>query len=97
MVKNKIIGLILFLFFLLFSASVFDQQEATASGLFSPRYQGSDQPRQDTKKPQTDYMSRIAGRNTDPLGLKENPALDKLMQQPSIKWAIRSAKRHILN
>ena len=95
MVKNKIYGLILFLFFLLFTTSVFDHQEAAAFSLFSSR--GSDQPQQDTKKPQTDYMSRIVRRNTDPLGLKENPALEKILKQPSIKWAIRSAKRHILN
>ena len=48
------------------------------------------------KKPRNDYMSRFLLRDTKPLGLKENPTLKKYMSQPSIKWVIRSAKKHIL-
>lgn len=42
-------------------------------------------------------MSALLQRNTDPLGLKEDQALQELLNQASIKWAIRSGKRHILN
>lgn len=49
------------------------------------------------QKPKSDYMSQILGRNTKPLGLKEDLALRKLLRQPAIRWAIRSGQRHILN
>jgi len=49
------------------------------------------------KKPKSDYMSSILGRNTKPLGLKEDLAVRKLLQQPAIKWAVRAGQRHILN
>jgi len=49
------------------------------------------------KKPKYDYMSTFLSRNTNPLGLKEDPELEKLMKQPCIKWAIRAGKKHILD
>jgi len=49
------------------------------------------------RKPKSDYMSQILGRNTKPLGLKEDLALRRLLRQPAIKWAIRAGQRHILN
>jgi hypothetical protein len=52
---------------------------------------------QTTKKPKYDYMSTFLSRDTEPLGLKENIALKRFLEQPSIKWAIRSGKKHILN
>ncbi|MEE9500981.1 MAG: hypothetical protein V3V48_02820 [Candidatus Aminicenantaceae bacterium] len=52
---------------------------------------------QTSKKPKYDYMSTFLSRNTEPLGLKENIALKRFLEQPSIKWAIRSGKKHILN
>jgi hypothetical protein len=42
-------------------------------------------------------MSTFLSRDTNPLGLKENLALKKLLEQSSIRWAIRSSRRHILN
>lgn len=57
----------------------------------------SGQDAQDTKKQKYDYMSTFLSRDTNPLGLKENVALKKLLGQSSIKWAIRSSRRHILN
>jgi hypothetical protein len=42
-------------------------------------------------------MSSILGRNTKPLGLKEDLALRRLLRQPAIKWAIRSGQRHVLD
>lgn len=56
-----------------------------------------DQDTQDTKKQKYDYMSTFLSRDTNPLGLKENVALKKLLDQSSIRWAIRSSRRHILN
>jgi hypothetical protein len=62
------------------------------SALNSP--QASSKPQ--VKKPRYDYMSNLLRRDTKPLGLTENPTLKKYMSQPSIKWVIRSAKKHIL-
>lgn len=56
-----------------------------------------DQETQDTKEQKYDYMSTFLSRDTNPLGLKENIALKKLLDQSSIRWAIRSSRRHILN
>jgi hypothetical protein len=57
----------------------------------------SEETSQSTQKEKFDYMSSILSRNTQPLGLKENVSLRKLLNQPSIKWAMRSGGRHILN
>ncbi len=50
-----------------------------------------------TRKPPTDYMDTFLSRNTRALGLRENKVLTRLMKQPSISWAIRSAGRHVLD
>jgi hypothetical protein len=60
-------------------------------------FPSSNQETQDTKKQKYDYMSTFLSRDTNPLGLKENVALKKLLDQSSIRWAIRSSRRHILN
>ena len=49
------------------------------------------------KKHKYDYMSTFLSRNTKPLGLKENLAMKRLLEEPNIKWAIRAEKKHILN
>jgi hypothetical protein len=49
------------------------------------------------KKQANDYMSSVMLRNTNQLGLKEDPALTRLLKQPSVDWAIRASTRHILN
>ena len=49
------------------------------------------------KKQANDYMSNVMLRNTNQLGLKEDPALTRLLKQPSVNWAIRASTRHILN
>ncbi len=49
------------------------------------------------KKPNYDYMSTFLSRNTNPLGLKEDLTLKKLLKQSSAKWAVRAGKRHILD
>jgi hypothetical protein len=52
---------------------------------------------QSAQRQKFDYMSSILSRNTKPLGLKENISLKKFLNQPSIKWAMRSGGRHLLN
>lgn len=52
---------------------------------------------QDTQRPRTDYMTTLLARSTQPLGLKDDPRLQKYLSQPGIKWAIRSSRRYILN
>ena len=49
------------------------------------------------KRQANDYMSSVLQRDTAQLGLKEDPALTRLLKQPSIDWAIRASVRHILN
>jgi hypothetical protein len=49
------------------------------------------------KKPRSDYMSSILGRNTKPLGLKEDLAVRRLLREPAAKWAVRAGLKHILN
>ncbi|HCS48259.1 MAG TPA: hypothetical protein DIW61_08400 [Candidatus Aminicenantes bacterium] len=49
------------------------------------------------RKQKSDYMSSILGRNTKPLGLKEDLAVKRLLRQPAIRWAVRTGQRHILN
>jgi len=54
--------------------------------------------RQDTQEDQTEYMSKVLTRSTEPLGLlKENPGLERYLSQSGVKWAVRAGKRHILN
>ncbi len=50
-----------------------------------------------SKRQANDYMSLLLQRDTAQLGLKEDPALTRLLKQPSIDWAIRASARHILN
>ena len=44
-----------------------------------------------------DYMSSFFSRDTKPLGLKENQALQRLLRESAIKWANRTGIRHILD
>lgn len=46
---------------------------------------------------ETDYMTTLLERNPNPLGLKENPELQRYLSQPPISWAIRAEKGHILH
>ena len=52
---------------------------------------------QSVKKPKHDYLSTYLSRDTKPLGLQENQALKKYLDQSCIKWAIRANESHILN
>jgi hypothetical protein len=42
-------------------------------------------------------MSSFFSRDTKPLGLKEDQALQRLLREPAIKWACRTGTRHILD
>ena len=53
-------------------------------------------PPQDVQKPNYDYMSTFF-RSTRPLGLKEDPAVRRMLGQGSVPWAIRAGTRHILD
>jgi hypothetical protein len=52
---------------------------------------------QEIQKPKYDYMSTFLSRSTQPLGLKEDPAVKKLLSQGAVRWAIRAGSRHVLD
>lgn len=93
--KHKVLSvlwLILFMFSLLSYASLITPMHNTSFFSNDPRTEP-----QTEKPPKQDYMKRLLGRGTEPLGLKENKTLNQLLEQPQIKWVIRSEQRHILN
>jgi len=92
-VKNKIFLSIIMFFLVSFITSSLAENGYNTSNLLSLKIE--DQP-QTVKKPKYDYMSTFLSRNTNPLGLKENTALKKYLNQPSIKWAVRAGEKHLL-
>jgi hypothetical protein len=52
---------------------------------------------QEVQKPKYDYMSTFLSRSTQPLGLREDPVIKRLLGQGAVKWAIRAGFRHKLN
>jgi hypothetical protein len=52
---------------------------------------------QEVQPPKYDYMSTFQSRSTRPLGLKENPALKKMLDQGAVRWSIRAGARHVLD
>jgi hypothetical protein len=52
---------------------------------------------QEAQKPKYDYMSTFLSRSTQPLGLKEDPSVRKLLGQGAARWAIRAGSRHVLD
>ena len=52
---------------------------------------------QEVQKPKYDYMSGFLSRSTQPLGLKENPAMKEMLAQGPVKWALRAGSRHVLD
>lgn len=81
--------------FLLLSLAVFSFRNHSAMELSFTKDPGTLSQDEPEKKP--DYMSTFLSRDTKPLGLKEDLALKKLLRQPSIKWAIRAGRKHILD
>jgi hypothetical protein len=48
------------------------------------------------KRPATDYM-RLLSQSTKPIGIRTDESLQRLNRQPTIAWAVRAARRHILD
>jgi hypothetical protein len=90
---------LLSVFFLLCLLPFALSTDSMSTYVFSGDYtaESSEKAPQSTQKQKFDYMSSILSRNTKPLGLKENLSLRKLLNQSSIKWAMRSGGRHLLN
>jgi hypothetical protein len=94
-VKYKIISAITLIFLVSLLTPMVRERGISATELSSIA-SGTAHP-QETKKPKYDYMSTVLSRDTKPLGLKEDIALKKFLNQSSIKWAIRAGERHILD
>lgn len=69
-------------------AKPFSRLWASSGGQTSP---------QEVQKPKYDYMSTFLSRSTQPLGLKEDPALKKLLGQGAVKWSVRAGSRQVLD
>lgn len=54
-------------------------------------------PPREVQKPTYDYMSGLLSRSTNPLGLKDNPAVRRMLGQGPAAWALRSCSRHVLD
>ena len=52
---------------------------------------------QEVQPPKTDYMDTFRSRSTRPLGLKQDPALKKMLDQGAVRWAIRAGFRQVLD
>lgn len=86
-----------FPFLLMAGILIFGFKVIGAAGASIPGIREKSPVTQSTQKPKYDYMSTFLSRNTNPLGLKENPELNRYLNQASIKWAVRSSERHLLN
>jgi hypothetical protein len=95
--KKALLGMILLLATPLAFSSL--AQESKPAEKTAPPAQSIPAPPQEfpPKKPKYDYMSLFYSRNTKPLGLKEDQALRKLLRQKSVKWALRTRVKHILD
>ena len=92
--KSKLFSVLIMLILLSLTVPSDSLRTYAFSGRFAA--ESSDESPQSTEKPKFDYMSSILNR-PNPLGLIDNAPLRKLLSQPSIKWAMRSGSRHILN
>ena len=92
--KNKLFSALFLLILLSIAVSSVSMSTYIFSGMFISG--SSEDSPQSTQKPKLDYMDRFLNR-PNPLGLKDNAPLRKFLSQPSIKWAMRSGGRHILN
>ncbi len=62
-----------------------------------PGTSGSEAVAQEVRPPKTDYMDTFRSRSTRPLGLKEDPALKKMLDQGAVRWSIRAGFRQVLD
>jgi len=93
--RYKLISFFLVLFFL--SVLVFAVHEKGLTPVVHAIPSAVYSSPQESGQSETDYFNLLLSRDTQPLGLKEDSALSRYLNQSSIKWAIRSGKRHILN
>jgi len=82
---------------LLFLLIAFFYKSLSLKGLSFSRLSAAEPQTPPAKKPNYDYMSTFLSRNTNPLGLKEDLTLKKLLKQSNTKWAERAGKKHILD
>ena len=54
-------------------------------------------PPREVQKPSHNYMDGFLLRNTNPLGLKDDPAARRMLGQGPVAWAVRAGSRHILD
>jgi len=62
-----------------------------------PQATGQEPPPREVQKPSYDYMDGFLSRSTRPLGLKDDPAVRRMLGQGPVAWAIRSGSRHVLD
>ena len=70
---------------------------ALGLGQQTPPVDNEPQESDPARRPATDYMRSLLSQNTKPLGVKVDKSLQRLMRQPTIAWAARAARRHILD
>jgi len=95
--KSKILGSLFCLVFMGLSSSILGIKLPVFAASSNFSISPAEHSPQIKKKPKYHYMESLLERGTNPLGLKENLALKKYLEQSSIKWAIRAGKKHILN
>lgn len=93
--RNKVLSVAILLLLVSLLSSFQEEKGPSPTEIFLAKARTAHP--QTTKKPKYDYMSTFLSRDTKPLGLKDDPALKRFLQQPTIKWAIRAGGRHILN
>jgi hypothetical protein len=69
---------------------------AAGTAQTGPSPAAQEPPSQDIQRPSFDYMSTFF-RGTDPLGIKEDPAARRILNQGPVPWAVRAGSRHILD
>jgi hypothetical protein len=62
-----------------------------------PQTPAQEPPPREVQKPTYDYMSGFLSRSTNPLGLKDNPTVRRMLGQGPVAWALRSGTRHVLD
>jgi hypothetical protein len=93
--RDRLLSLVVLFVLASTVASYFHAESPVSPGISSINESGI--ALQTEKKPPQDYMQKRLSRDAKPLGLKENKALDTLLEQSHIKWVIRSEIKHILN
>ena len=70
---------------------------AGLAAVLRPASREAQAPPQETQKPNYDYMSTFRSRSTRPLGLKEDPAMKRMLEQGTVRWAVRAGARQVMD